>query len=90
MSINRRPQAYHMHPWDKAILYNIAMIQQKAAEMLLSVPPAKRSLKELERAIEQAGHAQKCVFLTFPLPLSSNLAFQLTGCSRRSRRTSLR
>ena len=35
------------------------MIEQKAAELLLSVPPAKRSLKELERAIEQASHAQK-------------------------------
>ena len=52
-------QALHLHPSDKAILYNIAMIQQKAAEMLLSIPAAKRSLKELQRAIEQAGHAQK-------------------------------
>ncbi|EMD33781.1 hypothetical protein CERSUDRAFT_117863 [Gelatoporia subvermispora B] len=58
-SLQYAQKAYHLHPWDKAILYNIAMIQQKAAEMLLSVPPAKRSLKELERAIEQAGHAQK-------------------------------
>ncbi|OCH88638.1 RNA polymerase II-associated protein [Obba rivulosa] len=58
-SLQYAQRAYHLHPWDKAILYNIAMIQQKAAEMLLSVPPAKRSLKDLERAIEQAGHAQK-------------------------------
>ena len=35
------------------------MIQQKAAELLMSVPPAKRSLKDLQKAIEQAGHAQK-------------------------------
>ena len=49
----------HLHPFDKAILYNIAMIQQKAAELLMSVPPAKRSLKDLQKAIEQAGHAQK-------------------------------
>ena len=34
-------------------------IARKAAEMLLSVAPAKRSLKELQRAIEQAQHAQK-------------------------------
>lgn len=40
-------------------MYNIAMIQQKAAEMLLSIPPAKRSLKDLSQAIEQAAHAQK-------------------------------
>ncbi|CCL99651.1 uncharacterized protein FIBRA_01671 [Fibroporia radiculosa] len=52
-------KAYHLHPFDKATLYNIAMIQQKAAEMLSSVPPAKRSLKDLQRAIEQASNAQK-------------------------------
>lgn len=39
------------------------MIQQKAAELLFSMPPAKRSLDDLRHAIEQAGHAQKCVFL---------------------------
>ncbi|KAM5530528.1 hypothetical protein V8D89_015805 [Ganoderma adspersum] len=52
-------KALHLHPFDKAVLYNIAMIQQKAAELLISVPPAKRSLKDLQKAIEQAGHAQK-------------------------------
>lgn len=40
-------------------MYNIAMIQQKAAQMLFSVPPTKRSLKDMQRAIEQAGQAQK-------------------------------
>lgn len=52
-------QALHLQPHGKDILYNIAMIQQKAAEMLLSIPPAKRSLKDLQRAIEQAQQAQK-------------------------------
>ncbi|KZT71727.1 TPR-like protein [Daedalea quercina L-15889] len=52
-------KAYHLNPQDKAILYNIAMIQQKAAEMLLSIAPAKRSLKDLELAIQQATQAQK-------------------------------
>ncbi|KAH9932433.1 RNA polymerase II-associated protein [Fomitopsis serialis] len=52
-------KAYHLNPSDKAILYNIAMIQQKAAEMLLSIAPTKRSLKDLELAIQQATHAQK-------------------------------
>ncbi|KAF8629244.1 hypothetical protein AX17_005823 [Amanita inopinata Kibby_2008] len=51
--------ALHIQPWDKAIVYNIAMIQQKSAEMLFTIPPAKRSLKELARVIEQAAHAQK-------------------------------
>jgi hypothetical protein len=54
-------QALHLQPHDKAILYNIAMIEQKAAEMLFSVAPAKRTLADLEKAINQAGHAQKCV-----------------------------
>ncbi|KAH9858911.1 RNA polymerase II-associated protein [Lenzites betulinus] len=52
-------KALHLHPWDKSTLYNIAMIQQKAAELLMSVPPAKRSLKDLQKAIEQATHGQK-------------------------------
>jgi len=37
------------------------MIQQKAAELLFSIPPAKRTLHDLRRAIDQAGHAQKYV-----------------------------
>ncbi|KAF8513907.1 RNA polymerase II-associated protein [Hysterangium stoloniferum] len=51
--------AFHLHPSDKAILYNIAMIQQKATELLFAMPPAKRSLEDLKRAIDQANHAQK-------------------------------
>ncbi|KAF4620607.1 hypothetical protein D9613_000259 [Agrocybe pediades] len=51
--------ALHIHPNDKAILYNIAMIQQKSAELLFSVPVAKRSLKDLQHAIESASNAQK-------------------------------
>lgn len=35
------------------------MIQQKAAEMLFSIAPTKRTLKDLQGAIQQAGHAQK-------------------------------
>jgi RNA polymerase-associated protein CTR9 len=35
------------------------MILQKAAEMLFSINPAKRSLKDLQRAIDGAKHAQK-------------------------------
>ncbi|KAH8107706.1 hypothetical protein BXZ70DRAFT_1013744 [Cristinia sonorae] len=52
-------RAYHLHPHDKAILYNIAMVQQKAAEMLFAIVPAKRTLKDLQKAIMQAQHAQK-------------------------------
>ncbi|KAL0956914.1 hypothetical protein HGRIS_003018 [Hohenbuehelia grisea] len=52
-------RALHIQPNDKAVAYNIGMIQQKSAEMLFAIPPSKRTLKDLKRAIDQAGHAQK-------------------------------
>ncbi|THH14902.1 hypothetical protein EW146_g5490 [Bondarzewia mesenterica] len=52
-------KALHIQPHDKVVLYNIAMIEQKAAEMLFALPSAKRTLKDMQRAIEHAGHAQK-------------------------------
>jgi RNA polymerase-associated protein CTR9 len=52
-------EALHVQPSDKAILYNIAMIQQKAAELLFGLSPAKRTLKDLEETISQANHAQR-------------------------------
>ena len=51
-------QALELTPGDKTTLYNIAMVQQKATEMLFGLPPAKRTLQELEDAIEKAGKAQ--------------------------------
>ncbi|KAL4073760.1 hypothetical protein V8B97DRAFT_1238806 [Scleroderma yunnanense] len=51
--------AIHLQPSDKAILYNLAMIQQKATELLFGLPPAKRTLRQLELAIAQAAHAQR-------------------------------
>ena len=52
-----------MQPNDKAIVYNIAMIQQKSAEMLFAIHPSKRTLRDLHRVISQAVHAQKYVLL---------------------------
>jgi RNA polymerase-associated protein CTR9 len=52
-------QALHIQPADKAVIYNIAMIQQKSAELLFSLPAAKRTLQDLERGIARAVHAQK-------------------------------
>ena len=52
-------QALHIQPADKAVVYNIAMIQQKSAELLFSLPSAKRTLADLERGIARAVHAQK-------------------------------
>ncbi|CAD6588341.1 MAG: hypothetical protein TREMPRED_005031, partial [Tremellales sp. Tagirdzhanova-0007] len=50
-------RAMHLQPADRAILYNIAMIQQKAAEMLFALEPAKRTLQELVVALKQAQQA---------------------------------
>ncbi|CAE6443591.1 unnamed protein product [Rhizoctonia solani] len=52
-------RASHLAPNDKSIVYNIAMIEQKAAELLFSLPASKRTLAELESAVQHAGHAQK-------------------------------
>ena len=52
-------KALHIHPNDKAITYNIAMIQQKSAELLFSISVSKRTLKDLEEVVAQATHAQK-------------------------------
>ncbi|KAK7006015.1 Tetratricopeptide repeat protein 1 [Favolaschia claudopus] len=52
-------QALHIQPNDKAVLYNIAMIQQKSAEMLFGLPTTKRTLKDLKRSIDLAQNAQK-------------------------------
>jgi RNA polymerase-associated protein CTR9 len=37
------------------------MIEQKATEMIFTIPPAKRSLRDLQRAIDQGVHATKYV-----------------------------
>ncbi len=44
-------QALHLQPADKAVVYNIAMIQQKSAELLFSLQP--HILTDLERSIAQ-------------------------------------
>jgi len=56
-------QAMHIQPSDRAILYNIAMIQQKSAELLFSLEPSKRTTEELKVAIDHAQQAVKYVFI---------------------------
>ncbi|KAJ3507290.1 hypothetical protein NMY22_g16975 [Coprinellus aureogranulatus] len=51
--------AYHVQPSDKVALYNIAMIEQKSAELVFPMLASKRTLKDLQRVIDQATHAQK-------------------------------
>ncbi|KIY69855.1 TPR-like protein [Cylindrobasidium torrendii FP15055 ss-10] len=52
-------KALRLTPNDKAIVYNIAMIQQKAAEMMFTLDVTKRKLADLKHVIDQAAHAQK-------------------------------
>ncbi|CEL59368.1 Tetratricopeptide repeat protein 1 OS=Schizosaccharomyces pombe (strain 972 / ATCC 24843) GN=tpr1 PE=1 SV=1 [Rhizoctonia solani AG-1 IB] len=52
-------RASHLAPTDKSIVYNIAMIEQKAAEMMFALPADKRTLLDLESAVQHAEHAQK-------------------------------
>ncbi|WVQ89256.1 hypothetical protein IAS59_003009 [Cryptococcus gattii] len=74
-------EAMHIHPADRAILYNIAMIQQKAAEMLFSLDSSKRTLEELTIALKQAQQAVD-TFRSLaddksgPLPYDAELADQ--------------
>ncbi|WVO21784.1 uncharacterized protein IAS62_003097 [Cryptococcus decagattii] len=74
-------EAMHIHPADRAILYNIAMIQQKAAEMLFSLESSKRTLEELTIALKQAQQAVD-TFRSLaddksgPLPYDAELADQ--------------
>ncbi len=46
-----------LRPADQTILYNIAMIEQKAAELLFGLSPAERTLTELNQAIGLAEHS---------------------------------
>lgn len=56
----------HIQPSDRAILYNIAMIQQKSAELLFSLEPSKRTTEELQVAVKHAQQAVKWVPLLLP------------------------
>lgn len=55
-------RALHIAPQEKSNVYNLAMIEQKAAEMLFATAPAKRTLADLKRAVDQGVHAQKYAF----------------------------
>lgn len=80
-ALNYAQKAMHIQPSDRAILYNIAMIQQKAAEIMLSLDPSRRMLDELHVALK---HAQEAVSVfrsladdkSGPLPYDADLADQ--------------
>ena len=52
-------RAIHLAPHEKANMYNLAMIEQKAAEMLFGTAPGKRTLADLKLAIGYGNHAQQ-------------------------------
>lgn len=74
-------RALHLKPADKAILYNLAMIQQKAAELVLGLNASKRTLTDVRQVITQAEHSTQN-FRTLadlqekPLPYDPDLADQ--------------
>ncbi|KAF9227093.1 TPR-like protein [Gyrodon lividus] len=74
--------ALHVQPSDKAIMYNIAMIQQKAAELLFGLSPAKRTLKDLLWAISQANHAQR-IFASLAADTSPFLPYNIELADQR-------
>lgn len=52
-------QACQVKPHDKTTLYNIAMIQQKGAEIVLNLEPDQRSLHEVQQVFGQAKSANE-------------------------------
>lgn len=50
-------QALHIQPSDRAILYNIGLILQNAATIMLDLEPSKRTLEELTHALKRAEEA---------------------------------
>ncbi|KAH9442111.1 hypothetical protein MJO28_014950 [Puccinia striiformis f. sp. tritici] len=47
------------HPKDGAIAFNLALVQQKGLELLVDLPPSKRTLAEIKTAIADAQSAQE-------------------------------
>ncbi|KAF8306266.1 TPR-like protein [Clavulina sp. PMI_390] len=78
-ALKHSQMAIHLQPNDKAVLYNVAMIEQKAAELLFGLPPDRRKLSDLRVGINHATHAQK-LFAALasdtarPLPYSQDIA----------------
>ncbi|CDZ96575.1 TPR-containing nuclear phosphoprotein that regulates K() uptake [Phaffia rhodozyma] len=77
-------KAVHIQPHDKAILFNVAMIEQKAAEMLIALPTDQRTLAELQDGLKQAVHAQK-IFLALASDKSKNLPYNPEMADQRYR-----
>ncbi|KAH8118914.1 TPR-like protein [Phellopilus nigrolimitatus] len=67
-------RALHLAPQEKANVYNVAMIEQKAAEMLFAMAPAKRMLVDLKIAVQQGKHANE-LFKSLAADNSPNIPY---------------
>jgi hypothetical protein len=69
--ISKTDQALHLKGLDdQAILYNIAIIEQKSLDMMIQHDdPSRRSLADVEHAIAQTKHAHKFVLVSLLLYL---------------------
>lgn len=52
-------QAHALMPEDPAIMFNIAIIQQKGIELLFELPPARRTLADIHLALSDCEESQK-------------------------------
>ncbi|CAH7670136.1 pol II transcription elongation factor [Phakopsora pachyrhizi] len=58
-ALNCAQEARELHNRDSAIAFNVALIQQKSLELLLDLPPPRRTLADIKLAIEDTQTAQK-------------------------------
>ncbi|KAI8461808.1 SacI homology domain-containing protein [Phakopsora pachyrhizi] len=58
-ALNCAQEARELHNQDSAIAFNVALIQQKSLELLLDLPPPRRTLADIKLAIEDTQTAQK-------------------------------
>lgn len=57
LALSYATRALHIQPSDRAILYNIGLILQNAATIMLDLEPSKRTLEELSHALKRAEEA---------------------------------
>lgn len=78
-------QAQQIVPSDKSIRYNIAVIEQKASELVFSLPVAKRTIEEVHEALDHANQAQNLLFLLSQDNASGGLPYDRDMAEQRHR-----
>ena len=67
--ISHPHQAQSVHPDDKSIQFNIAMIQQKTLEVMCNITPERRTLTDLDNEISQAEESHDLPWTRPSFPL---------------------